>query len=396
MASAEDVEALQDLLTQTRRELQELKDAAAAAPIPPGPAFDPAAFALAVAAATPPRTKDHSKDLDKVDDWDIDVTTLTLEDFIAKCESKFASKLTPDNFKCRLIVEKFKTQALSRFKVFTNAAGDTNNSTTTTWGEFKPWMIKALKEDELTESYKIEKQFAAMEQKGSAEKFAENYRSILARIQCNPRSVKLHTPEALIENFVSKLKPGVRIHMIGQTFTSIDDAISAAITRDNIVFEMSKSNPSATPKTNPRTPTYVSPYGSRGPSPSPQLPVSAIQSILAALGVDPAAAKGLNLGPSLNAVARDHNVAPGAPVPPLTDEIKSWCRANNACFRCREKNFTSTHKRNAQGQMICPRFGPPTTSRQLGAVEEEPAPSVAGSSTGSFTEIEGVPGNGPW
>ena len=394
MASAEDVAQLQELLAQTRRELQALRDAAAAAPPPAAPpaaagvALDPAAFALAVAAAIPAKTVDYSKDLDKIEDWDITNTKLTLEDFIAKCESKFASKGTPQNFKCRLIVEKFQSQAMARFKTFTNAAGNTNDAPSTTWVEFKPWMLKALKEDELTESYKIEKQYAAMEQKGSAEKFAENYRSILARIQNNPRSVTLHTPEALIENFVAKLKPGVRIHMIGQKYTSIDDAIAAAITRDNVVFEMGKSSTSPAPKSRPPTPNHASPYGSRGASPSPQLPVAALQALLAAVGVDPAMAQ--TLQPSLNAMGagKDHSVAPTAPVPALTDEIRNWCRANNACFRCREKNMMNTHRRNAQGQLVCPRFGPPNNAKQLYAIDEEPVPGAA-------ADDEGAPGNGP-
>eukprot|EP00961_Rhodomonas_salina_P242641 3277583-Rhodomonas_salina.1 len=40
----------------------------------------------------------------------------------------------------------------------------------------------------------------------------------------------------------------------------------------------------------------------------------------------------------LSAMTKDHSVAPGEPVPTMTDEIRQWCDENNACRSCRVKN----------------------------------------------------------
>eukprot|EP00961_Rhodomonas_salina_P036831 495203-Rhodomonas_salina.1 len=39
-------------------------------------------------------------------------------------------------------------------------------------------------------------------------------------------------------------------------------------------------------------------------------------------------------------MAKDHTVAPGATVPKMTPEIKTWCITRLACFSCRQPDAT--------------------------------------------------------
>jgi hypothetical protein len=67
-------------------------------------------------------------------------------------------------------------------------------------------------------------------------------------------------------------------------------------------------------------------------------------------------------------MAKDHSVAPGEPVPTMTDEIRRWCDENNACRRCRVKN---AKHRSAD----CPRYknvpDRPGFVRRVAAITEE-------------------------
>jgi hypothetical protein len=325
-----------------------------------------AAAGTAAASARPP--SDHAKDLSTIDSWDIDSSTLTIEDFVTNCQTRFDLKRTPDAVRCTLILEKLQMKAQGRFKAFLNAAGDTGSRATTTWAELKAWMLSAFAPDALVESNKIEALYRNLEQRGSAEKFADAYRDIVSRINNNAESKQLHTQHSFIRGFVQKLKPGVRIFLVKEKFADLESAISSAILHDNLVFEAGRT-PTSTPKARtPTTPLYKpapSPYGSRNPS--PDLPLAAI---LAALGIDPALARP-PLGsaspagapppqPGLYAVERDHSVAAGQAVPKMTDEIKAWCIKWRACFRCRQKN--STH-----AAVNCPRF----PSARLSSIEEQ-------------------------
>ncbi len=186
----------------------------------------------------------------------------------------------------------------------------------------------------------------------------------------------------MIKTFVRKLKPGVRVLIIDKAFSSLDEAYSEAIRRDAIVFEAAKApSPSRPPPARGGTPGGFSPSpGSRAGSPAPHLhgPPAHLAALLASLGYNldgtPQVRNGAATPTSgastpvagLNAVTKDHSVAPGEPIPRMTPEIKKWCWDNNACYRCRERNMAKTH---VNGH--CPRFGALAPARRVNAIAEE-------------------------
>eukprot|EP00961_Rhodomonas_salina_P149035 2006200-Rhodomonas_salina.6 len=196
----------------------------------------------------------------------------------------------------------------------------------------------------------------------------ESYKALVHRIYQNKLASKLHTDESLILRFVQKLKPKVQVHLTDKTFTSLEEAYSADIKQDKLIFaadtaSKSPSNRNAGARGGSSTPSSA---GSRAGSQPPPAHLMALLNLFS-MGTDwdavqKAAAKQLSAmpppsGPSsspsqaqtLGAVEKDHSVPPGAPIHKMTPEIQRWCEKHNACFRCREKH--ATH-RSAQ----CPRF----------------------------------------
>jgi hypothetical protein len=362
------LEAANVLLAASNTTLQQQVAALQNAPGPAG-GLDPLALGAAIAANLPMPNVDHSRVIEKMDTFDGEDSKLPVEDFLKNLEARFAARHTPDNLRCGLVVEKFKGKALSRFKAFTNAAGLTGDRASTTWTEFKAWMLVALAPDAAVESAKIERAYLALEQKASAEKFADAYREVVARIANNPESSQLHTPASLIRGFVTKLKPGVRIFLVKERFTTLEAAIASAILHDNIVFESAKSsNPPkrATGGGSGSPSPHLSPYGSRNPSPGPAFGQHQVAAMLAAMGYSWDGTQATLPGspsPTLAAMEKDHSVAPGQPVPKLTDEIRAWCMKHRACFRCRQKDARHLGK-------DCPRYKGVPNARGFGAIEE--------------------------
>eukprot|EP00961_Rhodomonas_salina_P061697 828392-Rhodomonas_salina.1 len=127
------VAALQQQLTA----LQNAAPAAGAAVL----AMDAAALAAAISSARQP--KDHSKDLDYIKVFSAE-GTMRPDDFIKNVKGTFDLKSTPEADKVSLVVPRLSCKALSIFKAFKNAAGDINDSSTTTWPEFKQLMLGPL------------------------------------------------------------------------------------------------------------------------------------------------------------------------------------------------------------------------------------------------------------
>ncbi len=103
-----------------------------------------------------------------------------MSDFIQNLEARWTLKGTPDTpLRVQLLVEKLRGKALADFKGFTNSAGHVGSRDTTNWSEFSAWALKTLAPDVLVESEKIEALYDRLEQKGSAEKFAEAYKAVV-------------------------------------------------------------------------------------------------------------------------------------------------------------------------------------------------------------------------
>jgi len=373
-ANIDPMELLLQQLTQARNDaaqaqqaLQELQDSVAQPPAAAAGSFDAAAVSALVRSLK--SAPDHTKDLRDVDRWDIDNKKIATEDFIKNCESLFISKNTPDAQKCKLIVAKFEGQALTRFKGFTNSAGNINCRETTTWPEFRAWMLSALTPDTLVESAKIERAYAALSQKGSAEKFADSFRELMSRIANNTESAQLHTQASMVKDFVNKLKPSVKVFLVKNRYTSIEEAVTDAILHDNLVYEMTRENGSANPAApkkpalNPRS-NGTTPWQSRDTTPS--LPPR-VNALLASLGYNPdgspQTAPTSQAPPTLAAVSADHSIKPGQPIPKLTEEIRRWCFENKACFRCRQKNAGHLGA-------DCPRFANAPGKKSLNALAD--------------------------
>jgi hypothetical protein len=357
--------ALQDM----QAKVLALENAARLVP-PPAPPIDPMAIAVAAAnaVAAVPRQRDHSKDLDKSPNWDGEKTSegtpLRADDFNDNIDATFGRKATPEADKVPLVIDKLRGRALATFKGFLNAAGHTGNRTTTTWDELKALLLTLLPDIEV-ERDELEREYEHLRQAGPAVKYVDAYKSVVARIALNRKARALHTPESFIIRFVTKLKPQVQVHLAGREFKTLEEAYSAAIHQDKLVFAAS-SSPAWSPRT-PRTPTP-----SRAGTPAPPPHFAALLAALTAM-VNPAAQTPSGASPNgpsasplppqgLGAVEKDHSVAPGDPVPRLTPEIKQWCYKNRACFRCRVRNA------NHLG-IDCPRYkGVP--DRRIAFVEE--------------------------
>jgi hypothetical protein len=368
---ATQAQQLIDALNEMRAKVQALETAAAggagagAVPV----AMDPAAFAAAVASLNPPRPRDHDKDLDKLGSWDGDKmgdgTFLRADDFNDNVDAIFGRKGTPEADKVSLILDKLRGRALATFKGHRNAAGDTGSRTTTTWTELKALFLTLLPDIEV-ERNELEKEYEGLRQIGPAVKYVDAYKGVVSRIALNRKARALHTPESLIIRFVSKLKPQVQVHLAGREFQTLEEAYSAAIHQDKLVFAAS-SPPSWTPRA-PKTPAP-----SRAGTPAPPPHFAAILAALTALANPPgqnppgASPNGPSTSPlappGLGAVEKDHSVAPGAPIPRLTPEIKQWCFKHRACFRCRMKNADHLGSE-------CPRFKG-TPDRPLNHIEGE-------------------------
>eukprot|EP00961_Rhodomonas_salina_P182972 2470213-Rhodomonas_salina.1 len=132
----------------------------------------------------------------------------------------------------------------------------------------------------------------------------------------------------------------VQVFLTHSTFTTLEEAYSAAIAQDKLVFKADSESHS---KSSFQTPERLR-------NCTPALPPHII-ALLAAMGYDwDGTQKSLPNGPSsspavppvLGAVERDHSVGPNKPIPKMTQEIQSWFVKNNACFRCRTKNARHT------------------------------------------------------
>eukprot|EP00286_Rhodomonas_abbreviata_P009895 CAMPEP_0181317180 /NCGR_PEP_ID=MMETSP1101-20121128/16315_1 /TAXON_ID=46948 /ORGANISM="Rhodomonas abbreviata, Strain Caron Lab Isolate" /LENGTH=417 /DNA_ID=CAMNT_0023424525 /DNA_START=1353 /DNA_END=2606 /DNA_ORIENTATION=+ len=373
---------LQEELNAVRQENQELKDFQEAAQSDEEKAQ---ALAAAIVQNLPqPTPKNHAKDLDKSQRLCLDeapgAPKVYVEDWHKNIESDFELHNTPDHLKVQLAVGRLDGKALLSFNAFTNAAGNVGCRRTTTWLEFSTFML-SLAVDKIVERDNLEKEFLKIEQKGSAEQFSNSYRLLVAKIKNNSEERKLHTEAGYILSYIQKLKPEVQSRMIDKDFTSLEEAITESIRKDNLVFAQQQKIrqfqndrrqggvPSGGAGRSPSAAGGASSHHSRAGTPAP--PPAFVQALLAAVGynldgtpqtgsVPPAGPSPGSPAAGINGVERNHSVAPGAPIPKMTPEIKAWCLKNGACFRCRVPNAKHLAAK-------CPRF------EQLSNLEEEPA-----------------------
>jgi len=301
--------------------------------------------------------RDHSRDVEKEQTFSgQEEPAVHVEDWLANIRSVFRLKKTPDDIKTTLVVSLLRGRALDTFKSFCNALGHTGDRETTTWDEFVRWALQALRKDLIVERDKLDREYEAIQQRGSAEAFIVAYRSLVTRIQANPHARAMHTHESLILRFIKKLKGRVQVLMLDKDYATLEDVYRDATRKDNLSFDAEKS----VKKRNPAAPTpkFLG-NGSR-------ISASDLQAVLASLGYDYTVNSAAAAGGAVpvSAVERDHSVAPGQPVPKLTPEITAWCRKHNACFRCRVKNA-------GHGAKNCPRF----PDKELGSVDTPAPPS---------------------
>eukprot|EP00961_Rhodomonas_salina_P037155 499509-Rhodomonas_salina.2 len=267
--------AMQQQMAAMQATILRLETAAAAAPPPPQvePPEQPVdliaqALTAAVAAARGP--KDHSKDLNYFPHVSLDETPITTraDDFrvIAQLEQVFSNKKTPDEVKVPLVVCKLKGRALHVFKSFTNANGNINNASTTTFAEFKRLMLTLVSNNRL-EYEAIEKEYEALSQKnGSAEKFGNAYYSLVEHIHANKESSLLHNDHQLKVMFVRKLKPAVQLHFDRSKLISLEEAIAEAVRADKLVYASAQAESPAKqfkPFSSPPSSGYATPSASR-------------------------------------------------------------------------------------------------------------------------------------
>eukprot|EP00961_Rhodomonas_salina_P066548 893998-Rhodomonas_salina.1 len=150
--------------------------AAAGGPAGGAPAAPIDLAAIAAAAAGARRPPDHSRDLDYFYSVSLDETPVPMraDDFLISVNLQFTNKNTPVGDQVRLLVPKLKGKALNTFKAFTNAAGNVNDTQTTTWAEFET-LFKTLIPNDVAESDKIEADYIKLVQTWSADKFINLY-----------------------------------------------------------------------------------------------------------------------------------------------------------------------------------------------------------------------------
>ena len=264
-----------------------------------------------------------------------------------------------------MIVPKLTGKALTTFKAYRNHAGDTNNALTTTWVEFIA-LFETLIPNDLAESLKIENDYDKAFQSGSADKFVDVYKSLVARIRANDESMTLHSDKTLRTKFLKKLKASVQLHFDRSKLDTLENAYAEAIRADSLVYSASVQERSS-PAKNPNFRTFNSPSAGGSPRAGawPKAP-PAVLALLAHLnlnwdgsqiqgGSSPPSASSLSQGstapgsPTLSAMEKDHSVAAGQPIPKLTPEVKEWCIKHKVCFCCCVKNTTHSSAE-------CPRF----------------------------------------
>eukprot|EP00961_Rhodomonas_salina_P003431 47743-Rhodomonas_salina.1 len=108
---------------------------------------------------------------------------MSADDFLSSLKLHFNNKGIPDKERVKMIVPKLTGKALTTFKAFWNAAGNTNNTLTTTWAEFVS-LFETLIPNDLAESLKIENDYYKVFQSGSTDKFVDVYtgKALVARI----------------------------------------------------------------------------------------------------------------------------------------------------------------------------------------------------------------------
>jgi hypothetical protein len=320
-------------------------------------------LAHALAPFLPPsrEPKSHIKDLEKEKEFSGDNPAIQIEDWMKDIKAAFRGHRTPEEEKVSLVVSKLTGTARKRFNGFINGAGDVGDRYTTSWEEFEVWALNSsLSTDRTVEAKQLRVKLESLRQTGSCKAFVDAFSVLQARIWDNPKSRQHYTMAGMIQLFIDKTKVHVQEKLIDKEYNSLESVYRDAIARDNLIFSARMSSP--TPRTG----------GNPLPRPAPRdpRPPAHLIALLANLGYDadgkPLAAKAAD-SPGLNAV--DHSVGPDAPIPKMTKEIEAWCKANGACYRCRQ-----LPKLCPQGARNCKRFGPSTNpSRRLNAVEEDHA-----------------------
>jgi hypothetical protein len=321
----------------------------------------------------PAESKSHAKDLSSLGDFTGEDPKQLIEDFLADAEAAFDQHRTPDNEKVSLLVTKLQGTARKRFKGFVNTNGDLGDRKTTSYSEFSAWALVALAHDKKVEAKALRTKLDALRQTGSCQAFVNAFSALQARIWANPEAKKNFTMDGMINIFIEKTKIQVQERLLSKEYNTLETVYRDAINIDNLLFSLSTS----IKRTNTRENPARAATPNRNPGPPPH-----IVALLNSMGFNPdgspVSQSKSSARISLNAV--DHSVRTGDPIPKMTPEIEAWCKANHACFRCREKNAKHVATN-------CPRFaGKPQRPRINNLQEEQEAES----------EAEGVEqGNGP-
>eukprot|EP00961_Rhodomonas_salina_P221719 2997983-Rhodomonas_salina.4 len=209
-----------------------------------------------------------------------------------------------------------KGRALHIFKAYTtgNAIGNTNKSSTTTFTQFKSLMPTLVPNDWL-KCKVIKVVYEALSQKNClAEKFGNTYYALVVCIHTNKESSLLHNSHQLKAMFVRKLN----LYRILPSSFTLTAPSSPPLKRPLQKLSALTSWSVCRPKQRAR--------------PSPFTPPLLMAALLSALGLDAegnqiaADAQPNRPSTSLNqmltqlgAVSKDHSVAPGDPVPTMTN-----------------------------------------------------------------------------
>jgi hypothetical protein len=305
----------------------------------------------------PAGSKSHAKDLSSLSDFTGEDPKQLIEDFLADAEAAFDQHHTPDSDKVSLLVTKLQGTARKRFKGFVNTNGDLGNRKTTSYTEFVDWALVALAHDKKVEAKSLRARLEALRQTGSCQTFVNAFSALQARIWANPEAKKNFTMDGMINTFIEKTKVQVQERLLSKEYNTLETVYRDAINIDNLLFSLSSSI-----KRNPvrESPARSTPLN-RNPGPPPH-----IVALLNSMGFNP---DGTLVPPgnpaariSLNAV--DHSVRAGDPIPKMTPEIEAWCKANHACFRCREKNAKHVATN-------CPKFAGKPQRTRINNVQEE-------------------------
>ena len=240
---------------------------------------------------------------------------------------------------------------------------------TLSWEAFKKFVVK--KSTDPIEKVKLEDQFiertGGLKQTGHIDRCIEAWETWLAHMESCDGLEDVYTSKVVLKQFLSCLKPKTKVSVLQAKPTDVYEAMDAAQEWDPILFEAERKagggggNSGNASGSSARGAGQFQPHNRNlrsmpTPSGPPGNPATlhALQALtdaqLAALGFSRTAQSGQsgrNSGEGTVVYRGPYNQQ-NLP-PKLTPAWKEWCRANRACFGCREPNC-------GHGARNCPVF----------------------------------------